>query len=194
MKKRFFLPSLFLLIAIITGCSGALREKVLEEIRANPGTGSFIDGVPFFPQDELMCGPSALASVMGYYGVRKEMDEVAREVYEERLRGTLPIDLLLYAKEKGFDASYYGGSLIDLKEKISEKRPLILFLNLGLSEYPVGHYIVVVGYDERSGAVLAHSGMEREKVFVYKRLLSSWEKTGFSTLLVTPKDYEPRVP
>lgn len=163
------------------------RDAVLAGLSAHPGEGRYIRDVPFFPQDQYMCGPAALAGVIGFWGGSAGMDDVARGVYEEKLKGTLPMDLLIYAREKGFDASYYRGSFDDLREKISSGTPLILFLNLGYDAYPVGHYIVVVGYDDRAGVVLAHSAMNREEVFTYKRLKGYWEKTGFSTLIVRPR-------
>ncbi len=176
-----------LLVLSLTGCGAMSRDAVLADLAAHPGEGSYIKGVPFFPQDQYMCGPAALASVIGYWGGSAGMDDVARGVYEEKLKGTLPMDLLIYAREKGFDASYYRGSFDDLREKISSGTPLILFLNLGYDAYPVGHYIAAVGYDDRAGVVLAHSAMNREEVFTYGRLKGYWEKTGFSTLLVAPR-------
>ena len=188
MKTKAILPSLLLALAVLaaSGCATASRETVLKDIRENPSSGHLIGNVPFFPQSELMCGPASLASVIGYYGVKRDMKDVAREVYEEKLKGTLPIDILIYAKGKGFDAKFYRGGLEDMREKIRNKTPLILFLNLGLESYPVGHYIVAVGYNDRLRAVIAHSGVNREEVFGYDYLVTAWEKTGYSTLLITP--------
>lgn len=180
-------PSVILLFFLLLGCGRINHDGVIRDIGINPGSGFYLSGVPFFPQNEYMCGPAALASVVGYWGKDAEMKDVAKEVYQEKLKGTLPLDLLIYAKEKGFEAAYYKGSLSDLREKISSGTPLILFLNLGYDFYPVGHYIVVVGYNDRMEAVVAHSGMNREEVFTYRELLGSWEKTNFSTLLVRPK-------
>ncbi len=190
--------TLFFIFTIFTvaGCGGPGLRAVMENLDANPAHGVLIEAVPFFPQPqgELMCGPAALASVMGYYGDAGSMAAVAREVYHEKLKGTLPIDLFIYAKEKGFKAEYYKGGMEDLKVRLSQSTPLILFLNLGLKAYPVGHYIVAVGYNEILGVVLAHSGLEEAKVYGYGRLLSSWSKTGFATLLVTPKPTPPSPP
>jgi ABC-type bacteriocin/lantibiotic exporter with double-glycine peptidase domain len=138
-----------------------------------------------------MCGPAALASVIGYYSNAVGIEEVAREVYNERLEGTLPIDLFIHAKELGFGAEYYKGGMADLFEKLLESRPLILFLNLGVEAYPVGHYIVAVGYNDKLGVVLAHSGVEPMKVYSYERLIGSWSKTGYATLLITGPQQAP---
>lgn len=178
---------LFVLSLLAVSCARAGRDAVLRDVDAGPGAGAYIKGVPFYPQEEYMCGPSALASVVGYWGEKTGMKAVAKEVYEEKLKGTLPLDLFLYAKDKGFDAVYYKGSLTDLKDKLDKGFPLILFLNLGYEFYPVGHYIVAVGYSERAKALVAHSGVKSEEVFTYDSLLESWGKTGFSTLLVRPK-------
>jgi len=172
---------MILAAAFIVGCASNAG------IPPSPEAGPFIEGVPFYPQDEYMCGPAALASVMGFYGEPGSMDSVASEVYAARLKGTLPMDLLIYAKEKGFEAKFFRGSMDALKESLVRKEPLILFLNLGYEFYPVGHYVVAVGMDEASKVVYAHSGMKKHERFTMKELERSWSKTGYSTLLVRPK-------
>ncbi|MBI4950253.1 MAG: hypothetical protein HY955_08940, partial [Deltaproteobacteria bacterium] len=69
MKKpgsRAALLALALLLFILPGCGGILIETryIIDEIEANPGKGSFIRDVPFYPQDEYMCGPASLASLV----------------------------------------------------------------------------------------------------------------------------------
>ncbi|MBI1910732.1 MAG: C39 family peptidase [Deltaproteobacteria bacterium] len=179
---RLSLIVFFLFAAI--GC-GINRNYIREEIKRSEA--GYLREVPFFPQNTYMCGPAAMASVVGYWGEGKEMDEVAKEVYHEKLRGTLPIDLLIYAKEKGFDAKFYKGDLDDLKKKISSGTPVILFLNLGYEFYPVGHYIVPTGYNDDLRAFTAHSGVIKDEVFTYDELERAWGKTGYSTLLLKPK-------
>lgn len=183
---RIFNFIIFLSLIALTACGSPTREAVLKDIMENPGAGVFIKDVPFYPQNESMCGPAAIASVAGFYGDKVTLGEAARGVYLAKLKGTLPVDLLIYAKEKGFNAQYYQGGFKDLMARISEGRPLILFLNLGFDSYPIGHYITAVGFDDRLKAVIAHSGMNREEIFTYERLAIMWEKTGYATLLVTP--------
>lgn len=180
-EMDIFKKALFAALAVfMIGCAGSSQM-------ARPAGGLYVEGVPFFPQDEYMCGPAALASVIGYYGADAGMEDVAKEVYSEKLKGTLPMDLLIYARDRGFEAKYYKGSLNDLKESLSRREPLILFLNLGYSFYPVGHYVVAVGMDEGGGIVFAHSGTKKEQAFTFKELEKAWSKTGYSTLLVRPK-------
>lgn len=175
-------------LLLLTSCFAPPRAVVLEEIENNPSTGAYIKDVPFFPQSDYMCGPAALASVTAYWNKGDAgMEEVASGIYLAKLKGTLPVDMLLYAKEKGFDVEYYSSSMDDLREKLSAGFPLILFLNLGLKSYPVGHYVVAVGYSDKARAVLAHSGTKKESSMSYDELERAWSLTGYAALIVRPK-------
>ena len=160
---------------------------MLQEIRENPGKGVYIEQVPFYPQETQMCGPAALASVIGYWSRDFDSEEGVGDIYKAKLKGTLPTDMLLFARGKGFEATYYKGSIGDLKEKLSKNIPLILFLNLGFDVYPIGHYIVAVGYNDISEVIIAYSGLDKDMVIKYADLESQWKKTNFSTLLVKVK-------
>lgn len=179
-----FIPFLLLL----TSCLAPSRAVVLEEIGSNPSAGAFIKDVPFYPQQDYMCGPASLASVIMYWNRgNADVEEIAAGIYLERLKGTLPVDMLLYAREKGFDVEYYSGSMDDLREKLSGGFPLILFLNLGLKSYPMGHYVVAVGYSDGVAAVLVHSGTEKESTMSYSELERVWSMTDYATFIVRPK-------
>ena len=80
-----------------------------------------------------------------------------------------------------------GPHKIDIKKYISMGKPVILFLDLGYFFYPVRHYIVATGYNDKMGYLIAHSGVEKDKIFSYKEIQSAWEKTGFGTILISPK-------
>ena len=63
-----------------------------------------------------MCGPSALTSVLNYYSVGYGIDEVTAAVFEEKLRREpCLMDMLIYAKIKGFNAKAYKSGPFDLK-------------------------------------------------------------------------------
>lgn len=160
---------------IVGGDNGAKRQEAV-----------YIEGVPFFPQKARKCGPASLASVINYWGGSVTMDAAAGQIFSKRMAGTLPMDMLIYAKEAGFDAMYYNGGFDDLKRKLSEKTPLILFLNMGYDLYPLGHYIVAVGFDDNAQTVSAYSDMDGKAVFTYESLDSAWGKTNYSTFLIKP--------
>jgi ABC-type bacteriocin/lantibiotic exporter with double-glycine peptidase domain len=151
--------------------------------RPKPGA-SLIQNVPFFPQEDYYCGPSALAGLLTYYGHPTTQNEIARDIFLPRRFGTLSMDLLLYSKAKGLDTKIVEGDLYLLKSEIEQKHPVVVFLNLGLKIFPKGHFITVVGYDDLDQAIIAHSGREPEQRIPYGRFLQAWEKTGFWVLLV----------
>ncbi|HYA31796.1 MAG TPA: C39 family peptidase, partial [Thermodesulfovibrionales bacterium] len=88
-----------------------------------------VRNVPFFPQEDYQCGPASLAAVLNYQGVSVTSDEVARAIYSPSARGTLNIDMVLYAQSLGLRASQYKGGLDDLREQIDAGRPLIVLVD-----------------------------------------------------------------
>lgn len=114
------------------------------------------------------------------------MEEVTRAVYLPELNGALGIDLTHFARKKGMQAESYAGNLSDIKDHLSRGIPLIVFLNLGGRVFPVGHFVVITGLDERRGEVIAHSGSEENKPIPYQTFIAAWEKTDYWTLQVLP--------
>jgi len=187
LPERLLLSVLILSILVaVQACAAPTRGDLLKKFDKNPQLGSYIRGVPFYPQDKFMCGPSALTSILNYYSFGYALDEVERNIFVEKLQGTLMMDMLIYAKLKGFKAKAYMSGMTDLKDKLRQKKPLILFLNLGSKKKPRGHYIVAIGYDDDTGTVIAHSGLTQARIFSFDALSTAWEKTGYSTLLITP--------
>jgi ABC-type bacteriocin/lantibiotic exporter with double-glycine peptidase domain len=179
--------SLTLLVGLISlGCS---PKGLIPPEKGGPADREvrhYIPDVPFFPQSTFQCGPAALASVLNYYGCPVTPGEIAKAIYSERLRGTLSIDLILFAQRMEFNASPYSGSLADLKGHIGRNHPLIVFQDLGYPLLPIHHFSVVIGYDETRGILILHSGKRRNKTISYERFLRSWAKMDFWTLLILP--------
>ncbi len=175
-----------LFLIFLQGCVGPTRGDLLRKFEESPELGAYIRGVPFYPQEKFMCGPSTLTSILNYYSVGYDIDEVTAKVFEEKIQGTLLMDMLIYAKLKGFRAKVYNSGLLDLKARLRDKTPLILFLNLGSREKPKGHYIVAIGFDDETKTLIAHSGLIRAQIFPYSAIMKDWEKTGYSVLLIKP--------
>ncbi len=145
-----------------------------------------IDGVPFYPQRDYYCGPASLASIINYWGGNVTQDEVGERVFRKGLRGSLSIDLLIYAREKGFDADVIKGDIDSLKHEIAKDHPVLVFLNLGFKLLPRWHYLVVYGYDDRKGEVITHSGITEVKRFRYRDFMKKWSATDYWGLVITP--------
>ncbi|MCX8060881.1 MAG: peptidase C39 family protein, partial [Aquificaceae bacterium] len=122
--------------------------------------------------------------VLSFYGIEVPQETIAEKVYHPKLKGALITDLENYAKEKGLRAETRRGELSDLRSLIDRGIPPILLLETGRFGTSNPHYVVVVGYRERS--FLLHTGYERAKVVGERELDRMWEKMGRVMLLVYP--------
>jgi ABC-type bacteriocin/lantibiotic exporter with double-glycine peptidase domain len=182
--KRSLSRLCLLWLLVLTGC-GSPAIGPNEVLLDKPKSGThLIQNVPFFPQEDYYCGPSALASLLTYYGHPTTQTDIAQEIFLPRQFGTLSMDLLLYSQAKGLDTKVIEGNLNLLKSEVDQKHPVVVFLNLGLKVFPKGHFITVVGYDDLNQVIIAHSGRQPEQQIPYRRFLQAWEKTDFWTLLV----------
>src|SRR3972149_1493385 len=148
----------------------------------------YIEGVPFFPQEEFQCGPSVLASVLNFQGHRIVPEEIARAIYLSDIRGTLKMDMVSYLRryegKGGIVVLETQGDIEGVKEDIAAGDPVIVFVDLGVWGLRKGHYMLIVGYDDQPGGIIAYSGRERDKFISYHRFLKMWKRGGYWTLLI----------
>ncbi|MFZ6016582.1 MAG: C39 family peptidase [Nitrospirota bacterium] len=141
-----------------------------------------IENVPFYPQETYQCGPAALAGVMNFWGINVSHSKIVKEIYSESAKGTLNIDMVMYAQRKGLHALQYAGSIEDLKKNINAGYPVVVLVDYGFSIYQSNHFMVVTGYNEYG--IIANSGKERATFIPGKKFLKSWERTKYWTLLI----------
>lgn len=173
---------------------GALLAAGCSSVRA-PGNLREAEGperrlltVPFFADDTDQCGPSALAAVLAYWGDPAGPAALKKEVYLTSLKGSLAMDLLLAAKRRGLSARLYRGSLEEIKSEVRLGHPVIAFLNRGYAAFPIGHFVVVTGFDEEREGLHIHSALTKDQFVRYGTFMKSWEKTQRSALLVLPPE------
>jgi predicted double-glycine peptidase len=148
------------------------------------GSGQCVEDVPFYPQETYQCGPAALAGVLNYWGVAVTPQDIAEEIFSKSARGTLNIDMVLYAQKKGLRATYYRGNREDLKKKIYDGYPMIVLVDLGFSLYQANHFMVIIGFNEHG--VVVNLGKDQRRILSWKDFHKAWEKTHFWTLFITP--------
>lgn len=143
-----------------------------------------IENVPFYPQQAYQCGPAALAGVLNYWRLGVSTEDIAGDIYSKSAKGTLDVDILFYARKKGFKARQYKGSVEDVKRNIDLGYPVIVLVDYGFWVYQQGHFMVVVGYNENG--ILANSGTERLRFISFQDFIKSWKRTKRWTMLITP--------
>lgn len=98
-----------------------------------------------FKQTPGFCGPASLKIVLGYYGIEKGEEELAKLTRCSN-RGTSAQGIITAAKKLGFKAEFKDNcSFGDIKRYLDKKIPVIV--NWFLQDD--GHYSVVVGLDKK---------------------------------------------
>jgi hypothetical protein len=181
-RETAWTAAVVLLLALaLAGCAGSVPAAF-----SPPAGAARLGDVPFFPQLDYQCGPASLAGVLNYYGKRITPDEVARAIFREKIRGTVTLDMVLYARDQGLSARWFSATVGDLIEAVDERIPLIVMVDYGFSVVSQNHYMVVVGYDPKG--IVANSGTSRETLIPWKDFLPTWERAKRWTLRIEPKE------
>jgi len=171
---------LLLLTLSLTGCAGTVPAPF-----SPPASAARLTNVPFFPQLDYQCGPASLAGVLNYYGKRITPEEVAQAIFRENIRGTVTLDMVLYAREQGLSARWFSGSVGEIVAAVNDGSPVIVMVDYGFSVVSRNHYMVVVGYDPKG--IVANSGISRESHLSWNDFLPTWEKAKRWTLRIESK-------
>jgi hypothetical protein len=145
-----------------------------------------IDQVPFCPQEAFQCGPASIAGVLSYWNIDISPEEIAAEIYSKSAKGTLDVDMVMYAERKGLKVRQYRGSIEDIRLNIDSGNPIIVLVDYGFWIYQRNHFMVIAGYFE--DGIVANTGRDHLKFIFYKDFLSSWKRTNYWILLITPKN------
>lgn len=141
-----------------------------------------ISDVPFFPQEEYQCGPASLASVLTYWNIHAEPEEIGRKIFSTSARGTLTIDMMLYTQKKGLHVEQFKGTMEALRNYVDSGYPLIVLVDNGISVFQMNHFMVVTGYNDYG--VIVNSGQSQNKFLPEKNFIAAWKKTDYWTLLI----------
>jgi ABC-type bacteriocin/lantibiotic exporter with double-glycine peptidase domain len=182
MKSLFnFLPvTLSLMVAGIfliffsPGCATTgrnLREPVV-----------LIAGVPFIPNRTDDCGPASLAMVLQYLGDSVSLETVTKAIHSPSARGTLNLDMVWFAEQRGFAAESMHGTQAILLETLDKGRPVILLVDNGLLNIQSDHYLVAVGYGQDH--LIVNSGRQKHQWISFEKLDRAWERNNRWMLLV----------
>lgn len=153
-------------------------------------TATTLENVSMQKWDIKSCGAGSLAAVLQSHGDTTTMDE-----WQERLPktrgGVMSIDLVLAARQKGFDSQLVTGDRDLVMAEVRDGRPVILMLQVIQAPgkgYDFFHYVVVDGYDEMRRIFRIQFGDGRARWAPIEGLVPAWEKTKFATIVVRPRD------
>ncbi|WP_163833985.1 PA2778 family cysteine peptidase [Spartinivicinus ruber] len=181
---------IFILLGI-TGCTSNAFIKQMDALPADSFYQVELEQVPFFPQTEYHCGPAALATVLSYWQVPIEPDDLVDEVYTPAKQGSFQVELVAATRQRGLLAYEMKGSLQQLMAEITAGHPVLVMLNLGYSWYPQWHYAVVVGFEWSTKQVVLRSEQHKRYKMPLALFGKTWERAQYWGLVPLPPDRLP---
>ena len=149
-----------------------------------------IPDVPLQKWDIESCGAGSLSTVLQHYGDTTSMDEWDRTLPKTR-GGVLSIDLVLAARQKGFDARLITGTRATVERELLDGRPVLLMLQVIQAPgkgYDFFHYIVLDGIDTDAQLVRVQFGDRKARWVHFDRLENAWKGGGHAQIIIAPKD------
>lgn len=130
------------------------------------------------------CGPNALAMLLNASGDPITESDIAKAILNKKVNATLSLDLLLFARSRGFSADFERGTPGRLLMTLASGRPAILLLNLEpgvpwpLKGRPMWHYVVAYGFSKSRNLLFVHSGVGPKAISLSK-LEPLWKPGGY---------------
>jgi tetratricopeptide (TPR) repeat protein len=126
---------------------------------------------------------------MTFWGHPISTPDLHQELPKANNGGVLSIDVLIAARQRGFDSELVAGDRTMIRESIENGQPLILMLQVfdapGKSR-DLFHYVIVDGFDPDHDLVRVHFGDGETRWVPLHRISSAWSDTGFATIRVAP--------
>ncbi len=143
--------------------------------------------VPLVERNINWCGPAALAAVLQYHGEQIKAQEIAEAIHLPGFQGALNLDLLVFARNRGYEAWAGEGSAEKLRQVLVRERPVICMVRRGNPLASRNHIVVVRGYDIEEGVWFLDSGEGAEEVVKAKDFAAEWARSGRWMLVVEGK-------
>src|SRR5262249_30752487 len=125
----------------LSGCISLPQTGELSG-HAPPGLPPRVDleNVPFFAQNDFMCGPAALAMVINAAGRQVTMESLEPQVYLPGRKGSLQAEMLGATRRAGLVAYTLDPKMDALMRELAAGHPAVVLLDLSFRIAPIWHY------------------------------------------------------
>ncbi|KAB2879346.1 tetratricopeptide repeat protein [bacterium] len=146
-----------------------------------------IENIPYVKQHGPQCAAASLSMVLSYYNHYIDQDDIY-SVIKSDYAGAQSNDILSYPRSLGTYKSFgYIGTIEDLKERIDQGIPVLVFL----TPFGYGHVVVVIGYDESKHQIIMHDPtVANNQAVSYDDFLQEWRQSGNECAIIIPFDKE----
>ena len=195
---------LALLLLLLAGCS-ATRIQLDAQLKQTIQASTELEQVPFFPQKAYKCAPAALATVMGYYGLERQPDDITPYVYLPGRKGSIAPEIIAYARNQQLGVypltpakktdkhSHQTQAMFQaLLYELADGDPILIMQNLAFDWLPQWHYAVVVGYDLNRQILILRSGREKRRIIDFSTFDHTWQRANRQAWIIQPVDKLPR--
>lgn len=190
-SKPLRLALLVAALLLVTACAGRTDWPRDDHLDGDPRPQFRHLEVPFHAQEKYQCGPASLAMMLNAQSLEATPEELVDRVYLPERGGTLQVELVSAARERGLLVYPLNPDLEALLDEVAAGEPVLVMQNLRFSWWPQWHYAVVVGYDERREELILHSGVEenyRQSLGLFER---TWARADRWAVTMTPPDQIP---
>lgn len=164
---------------LFAGCATAPQLSALErQWPAHWPDRVLLGTVPFFAQDDNLCGPASLAMVAQAAGSAVTPEQLTPQVYLPGRQGALQVEMLAAARRQGLVPYVLAPALQALLAEVAAGEPVLVLQNLALPISPMWHYAVVIGYDRERQDVILHSGTTARLVMPLSTFEYTWARSG----------------
>lgn len=187
--------SLFRLLEA-AACVAVLASCATLTPRSQPPspTAQVIPNVPMLKWGIESCGAGALSTVLQHYGDATSLASWDTNLPKTR-GGVMTIDLLVAARQNGFDAQLVTGTPELVDDELRAGRPVILMLQVIDSpghRFDFFHYVVADGLDASGGLIRTQWGDQSGRWTSFARIEKAWGGGGHAAILIHPRTGDPQ--
>lgn len=183
-RRRSLVP-VAVAVLLLAGCAGGPPKRAFPH-PLPAGMPDEIAGVPFHPQEQLQCGPAALATALGWSGADVSPHELEQYLFLPERQGTLQPELKAQARRHGRIPYQLPPEPSALAQELAAGHPVLVLQNNGLGWWPAWHYAVVVGMDPSRDTIRLRSGTIEDYDLARDTFLRTWRRADYWALAVMP--------